>query len=532
MKRLLPFILGLLLCTCAAAGSRSVVIPVEFDDLKLSCSREQIQEMVDSAAAYLSRQLHGAREFSFEMAGTVCLSRPYAYYGANSTDRKDARIPEAVIEACRLTDPDYDFSETDNVILVTAGRSEAYGGGENAFWPTQSTLSEFNLHPILDGRVLDSFGICPELDGEGHPSGHGDFCHEYGHFLGLKDLYDTDGAGSGGESRVGLGELSLMASGNRNEGGHNPAPLCAADYDQLQGFRGTRPGKGTFTLEPVGVNAAYAVLPSTVRNRYYLLENRDGTLLVTLIDRSDSFAGFSDRMRRNLSAAERWQLNEINCNPAYQCADLLWKGSEGTFAGDSLAVSGIRACGASLSFEIFEPVVVKNIKLYQDGISIDWSSELDAARIASSGIAWWTGQEKLSDRDACRLSDGSFHYTIDGLAPGTKYQLSIHVSTSDGLSFNRVLDVVTLPRRDNAPPFIMLDGADRNSDGSFRPGARLPLRLRNAADAAEVEWTFDGKRISIEADGLWTIPSSGKLQARIIRNDGSEELIVKKINVR
>jgi len=534
MKRLpiLLLLFGLLPCTISVAEDRTVVIPVEFDNLKLSCSREEIQEMVDSAAAYLGRQLCGKREIHFDLAENVTLSRTYEYYGANSTDRKDARSPEAVVEACHKLDAEYDFSSTDNVVLITAGQSEAYGGGADHFWPTQSKLSDFNILLTLDGRKIDSFGICTELGYGGLISGHGDFCHEYGHFLGLVDLYDTDGSGSGGISRIELDTLSLMASGNRNGNGYKPAPFSAVDYYQLEDFQGIGLKKGEFTLTPIETNGIFATLKSVTSGKCWLLENRRGTLLITALDRSRSFAGFSDRMKRNLTAVERWQLNEVNCNPSFQCADLVWQGTEGTFAGDSLAINGIRKDNESFVFNIFEPVVINDITTYQDCISVNWKSELDPKDIEKAGIGWWTGEEELADKEANKLPDDSFHITIENLTPGKNYNLSIHISTYDGRSFSRTISASTHSRREDATPFIMIEGSDRNEDGSFRPGARLPLRLRNGAGVAEVIWTFNGERVQTGPDGMWTIQSSGKLKAIITMLDGSEEIIVKQINVK
>lgn len=522
----------MLQCVAAAASDRTVVIPVEFDNMKLRCSAEQIREMVDSAAAFMGRQLHGRKELCFDLTETVCLARPYEYYGSNSPDRKDFRIPDALIEVCRKIDAGYDFSSAENVVLITAGYNESYGGDESFFWPLQSKLSDFNLSLTLDGRKIDSFGICPELGPDNSICGIGDFCHEYGHFLGLVDLYDTDGSGSGGISRVGLDTLSLMATGNRNGNGHRPAPLCAADYFQLRDFPGIPLEKGEFTLEPVGSCGSFAIMDCATPGEFLLLENRNGAVHITRIDRTRLFSGFSDRLKRNLTAEERWQFNEVNCNPEYQCADLVWQGSDGVFSIDSLAISNIRKTGEAFVFDVFEPVVITCVSAYQDCISISWISEMTPASIVNSGIGWWAEETELNDRDAVRLDDGSFHFTIEDLSPGTDYNLSIHISTVDGQSFSRTIAVRTQPRRDDARPFIMLDGADRNEDGTFRPGSRLPLRLRNGAQAVGIEWTFNGKSIRTDADGLWTIPSSGKLRARITLIDGSEEVIDKQINVR
>lgn len=54
----------------------------------------------------------------------------------------------------------------------------------------------------------------------------GVFCHEFGHSLGLPDLYDTDGGGQG------IGVHGLMGSGNWNQP-TNPAHMCAWSKAEL-----------------------------------------------------------------------------------------------------------------------------------------------------------------------------------------------------------------------------------------------------------------------------------------------------------
>ena len=535
VTRRLPLLLLILslLCSGAAAEERTVIIPVSFNDLALSTSRDSICSLAESAASFLEAQMRGRRDVSLVVADPVTLSRPYAYYGANTTDRRDAFVQEAVVEACELLDPYFDFSGTEFVVLLTAGLSEAYGGGEDFFWPVQSSLSEFNLSLSLDGCRLDAFAVCPEFGADSLLTGIGDLCHEYGHFLGLKDLYDTDSSGSGGEAHTGLDTLSLMARGNRNCGGYNPAPLCAVDYDQLPWFQGTALEKGLCSLAPIEEDASFGILPSTDPGKYCLLENRSGCLLVTSVDKSGSFAGFSDRMKKNLTASQRWEYNEVNCNPDHLCARLSWQGSEGCFVGDSLSLSSIRSeADGSISFFVFEPVVLSSVTAWQDGISVSWTSELDASGIVSTGLEWWTDDGKVSEAEATRLEGGSYHYTIDTLKASTLYKIFVHITSADGQTYSRIFSVSTLDKRAGARPFILLDSSERNSDGTFISGARIPLRLRNSPDGARVEWRFNGRAVVPEADGLWTIPGDGTLCARIAKEDGSEEVIVKTINIK
>ena len=55
---------------------------------------------------------------------------------------------------------------------------------------------------------IDPFSIEPERFADGSLVSIGVFCHEYGHQLGMPDLYDTDYSGNG------LGLFCLMAAGS------------------------------------------------------------------------------------------------------------------------------------------------------------------------------------------------------------------------------------------------------------------------------------------------------------------------------
>ncbi len=73
-------------------------------------------------------------------------------------------------------------------------------------------------HAVLADWVwVDTYSMEPEYVYSPGDSTIGVFCHEFGHVLGLPDLYDTD------YSSEGLGDWSLMAGGSWNSGGRFPA---------------------------------------------------------------------------------------------------------------------------------------------------------------------------------------------------------------------------------------------------------------------------------------------------------------------
>ncbi|MBD8870079.1 immune inhibitor A domain-containing protein [Nocardioides donggukensis] len=90
-------------------------------------------------------------------------------------------------------DGDGDLQEPDgiidHVVLVHAGKDKSGGGGAegvNALWAHSSTVTSGGDVPGTDLKV-SNYIVQPE------DSGVGVFAHEYGHDLGLPDLYDTSG---------------------------------------------------------------------------------------------------------------------------------------------------------------------------------------------------------------------------------------------------------------------------------------------------------------------------------------------------
>jgi immune inhibitor A len=93
----------------------------------------------------------------------------------------------------------------DHLVLVHSGEDKSGGGGAQgvyAIWAHSSTIPGGYLIPGTDLRV-SNYIVQPE------DSGVGVFAHEYGHDLGLPDLYDTSGAG---ESQIDFWDLMSTGS--------------------------------------------------------------------------------------------------------------------------------------------------------------------------------------------------------------------------------------------------------------------------------------------------------------------------------
>ena len=125
----------------------------------------------------------------------------------------------------------------------------------------------------MDGALLDGYACTSDLQNATGTQmcGIGTFCHEFGHTLGWIDLYDTDYETNG--RTFGMMHMSLMASGNYNNGGRTPPALTLLERWQAGWIDALEMigESGNYTLPPVWEDRGYAI---ATENEFFILENR------------------------------------------------------------------------------------------------------------------------------------------------------------------------------------------------------------------------------------------------------------------
>lgn len=556
---------------------RMVVIPAQFEGLPFTCTSSELEERVAEAERYFNDQEDGTVQYSFTLAPVVTLPYDVSHYGTNYSDRKDVLLHEAVRLACSLSRQNVDFSlydndsdsEADNVFIIFAGPSEADGAGAQYIWPQHSSLEDNGGTLSVNGIMINKYSVCTELCSDAgadpRPAGIGTFCHEFAHYLGLPDLYDSDLGGSGGLS-PGLYGTGLMDTGFTKEDGNCPPNFSAVDLDILGKGTCTMLAKGKVTLYPVNKGGTYMKLQNPEEeNEYFLLECRNASgwdsliggsgLVIYHIDKSENDAGYSDYFKREVSARERWDNNEINCAPGFECAYpvtvadsedgtgsiFLPEGGTTVFGQDSgasftfhtgyrapLVLHGIQLQeDGAVCFNVMEPIAVSYSAVYQDAAIVGWTIDDSILGKEEGYTVSWTDSETRGSLD---LPSGSRSCTIEGLTPQTAYTVSISLKLDD-VSYTVNTSLETRFRSNSTSPFIYLESGDgkRNSDGSFRYGAKIPLRLFNVSKAYSVEWFFNGRPVTTGADGFLTLTESGTLRAEISFEDSEHMCIIKEI---
>ncbi|UCE19796.1 MAG: M6 family metalloprotease domain-containing protein [Gemmatimonadota bacterium] len=225
----------------ASGTGKALVILLEFPDqpAKANHPASLFWDMLFSQNTYPSGSMYDYyQEVSY---GTLALAgdvtrwytapQPYSFYvnGNQGFGPYPANAQKMVEHAISLADPDVDFSQYDTngdgyvdalFIIHTGPGAEETGSAHDIWshaWAIPSPLP-------ADGVSVWSYSMEPEEHENGNVISIGVFCHEFGHILGLPDLYDTD------LSSDGIGLYGLMGFGSWGGDGrspHRPVHMCA-----------------------------------------------------------------------------------------------------------------------------------------------------------------------------------------------------------------------------------------------------------------------------------------------------------------
>lgn len=339
----------------AATGTRNIpIVLVNFADTSPTYSKSAFNNLLFSLNTYSLKDYF--REVSYNkfdissgtsgILGWVTVSEGRSYYGrdkgSTSKDR-DYWVADLVYEAVQLADAQTTYSDydsdgdciVDSVMIVHQGMGQEAAPDSNNIWSKSWNLSNAKLVNRLNypgqyisndvcaagGYVkVDGFTIMPELHSDGGLTTMGVFAHEYGHALGLPDLYDTD------YSSKGVGIWSLMAAGSwtkASRSGDRPAHLDAWSKFRL-GWVTPTLVSGTLVNEQIAQAATaadvYQLRAGTPdSSEYFLVENRQqarfdaglpgGGLLVWHIDGE-----------RITSGSRAGTVNTSECYPPSSCA--------------------------------------------------------------------------------------------------------------------------------------------------------------------------------------------------------------------
>ncbi len=242
----------------AIGTKKALVILIDFPDNphqypKISFDSLIYYENCNSLRDYYTEVSYGKFTISQQsyISDWVRAPHNYSYYIGDSFGLYPGNFPRnvqgIVWAACSLADPVIDFSQFDEdnndtvdaIFIVHAGPGAEETRNINYVWSHQWQLSNTGsgcpgAYPTDDGVYIDHYSMEPEKF-ESHTGRItvGVFAHEFGHILGLPDLYDRD------YSTYGLGIFAIMAAGSwgrkseQDLPGSSPVHFCAWSKYQL-----------------------------------------------------------------------------------------------------------------------------------------------------------------------------------------------------------------------------------------------------------------------------------------------------------
>lgn len=268
---------------------------------------------------------NGRLRVTGKVVATVNLPFPRDYYAYNSYGLARESTPnnmyEMVLDALHACSSGIDWSQfdvdhdgmVDMLWVIHQGVAGETTGDRTCLWSITSRLTGgwrfgavFDTNQLLPGSTnqyfqIDRFSALPELSSiiPGRRAEIGTYCHEFGHALGMPDLYDTSGFPSS-VVNSGPGRWSLMSYGGYGGQGltpERPAGLggwCTMFLGWTSTFRPQQ--DTTITLRPLmrGDPLVEVWSEGEVHGEHFLIENRqlesfDSTLpapgiLITHVD--------------------------------------------------------------------------------------------------------------------------------------------------------------------------------------------------------------------------------------------------------
>ncbi len=245
----------------------------QFNDMLFSDGNFPTGSMND----YFKEVSYGKYSVQGHVVDWITAPNSYDYYcngdkGMGDWPRNSQGLTHDMVLAI---DSEIDFSSydsdndgyVDGIIIVVEG--EYNSASADRFWAHKFSLGSHRLQ--LDGVIVNKYFIINEQYPSGNMRDIGTFCHEWGHVLGIRDLYDYS------DESEGIGEWGIMGSGNWNSQ-TSPAHFCAWSKVELGWVNPVVVTNNQTNVSIPDVESNSTIFKLWTEglgiNEYFLLENR------------------------------------------------------------------------------------------------------------------------------------------------------------------------------------------------------------------------------------------------------------------
>ena len=420
----------------------------------------------DSMWHYYDEVSRGQLNVQGTVYGPYTLDGDAADYGTENTD--------FVRDSVEISDDDIDFRDYDAVVVVHSGPGEESSGNSDdiwsVHWPSISITTEDN------GYIIRKISQVPEYEsvsGENRPLGV--WVHEFGHEIGLPDLYDTDG------SSAGIGDWGVMASGSWGNNGETPVYMSAWCRYWLGWVEPIiiTDDISNLIIEPVENDGDVYLLPIpgnwSNSKQYYLLENRQQISYDAYLPSEGLLIWHIDEEILD----SKWNSNSVNNDEEHKGVDLEEAdGDDDLDSKTNYGDAGDPYTSGSFTKESYPNSLayngtesgwkIENIEVDGDDIIVDISflskphavADADDAVVAEGFELQFYGNESW-DEDGTIINytwdfgDGNFAYNDNPLhifeQNGT-YEVILTVCDNNNLCDSMILSIFV-----NKPPIAVVD---------------------------------------------------------------------------
>jgi len=324
---------------------RIPVLLVEFSDQLHQRSLENVEAMFNqnnhnnfaSLKEFYMRASHDQLEIEFDIFGWYQSDLKLEEVAENAGGAKAGNLVRKAVQLANSDGVDFSPYDNDNdgdadvVIVMHAGLGADHYGQEKYVWPRSWSLENtVGLSLNYNTKKINDYVIACEMreyNNQWQDSGIGTFAHEFGHALGLPDLYDGSGKSNG------LGHWALMSAGSWLNRGIKPGNFCAwsrikLGWDTPKSINYNDYGDYSLTSSNNMKNEVYRINTSNA-NEYFLLANRRKTD-TDIAQPGEGLAIY--HINKEKSQLE-YELNDDRDNPAVRMVEADFNKSLGLYNG-------------------------------------------------------------------------------------------------------------------------------------------------------------------------------------------------------
>ena len=253
---------------------RLAVICTEFSDVSHTTNVSTIQTRLDNMATYFHNMSLGKISINFTLFGDkwLRLNNTMAYYGQGS-GKTESHGWDLIVDSVKAWEDYASFSDYNYLTVIHAGEDQSsYTNETELVWRQNFGFLGHAIRRVVttDYANYGFWGLAYDSEFEEW----GLMAHEFGHSLGLPDLYVENRS-------LGIDNLSLMARGDRNGDPEGTCPAGLDDFSMyLLGWLNPVPVELNSTEDILEMNSSAHDSATVYKiplsdSEYYLIEVRE-----------------------------------------------------------------------------------------------------------------------------------------------------------------------------------------------------------------------------------------------------------------